>query len=44
MRVTYDPQAHDGQTGTFMRVVYVRSNAPETPEASLTIRVTAVDP
>ncbi|MGD1994288.1 MAG: DUF1573 domain-containing protein [Anaerolineae bacterium] len=40
LTVTYDPQAHDGQTGRFMRVVYVRSTDPETPEASLTIQVT----
>jgi hypothetical protein len=44
LTVTYDPQAHGGQTGKFMRVVYVRSNDPETPEASLTIRVTVTTP
>jgi hypothetical protein len=44
LTVTYDPQAHGGQTGRFMRVVYVRSNDPETPEASLTIRVTVTAP
>ncbi len=44
LTVTYDPQAHDGATGEFMRVVYVRSNDPETPEASLTVRVTVVEP
>jgi len=42
--VTYDPQAHDGATGEFMRVVYVRSDDPDTPEATLTIRVTVVEP
>ena len=44
LTVTYDPQAHDGQTGRFMRVVYIRSDDPETPEASLTIRVTVTAP
>ncbi|MDY7075625.1 MAG: DUF1573 domain-containing protein [Chloroflexota bacterium] len=44
LTVTYDPQAHDGATGEFMRVVYVRSNDPETSEASLAIRVTVVEP
>lgn len=44
LTVTYDPQAHGGQTGRFMRVVYVRSDDPETPEASLTIRVTVTAP
>jgi hypothetical protein len=42
--VTYDPQAHDGATGEFMRLVYVRSSDPETPEAILTIWVTVVEP
>lgn len=40
--VTYDPLAHDGATGEFMRLVYIRSDDPDTPEASLTIRVTVV--
>nr|HID12382.1 DUF1573 domain-containing protein [Anaerolineae bacterium] len=44
LTVTYDPQAHGGATGEFLRVVYVRSNDPATPEASLTIRVTVVEP
>lgn len=38
--VTFDPQAHGGQTGTFLRQVYIRSNDPETPEVVLTVRVT----
>jgi hypothetical protein len=44
LTVTYDPLAHDGALGQFMRLVYVRSDDPETPEASLTIRVTVVEP
>ncbi len=44
LRVTYDPQVHDGVTGRFMRVVYVRSNDPDTPEAALTVWVTVVEP
>ena len=44
LTVTYDPQAHGGQTGRFMRVAYIRSDDPETPEASLTIRVTVTAP
>jgi hypothetical protein len=44
LTVTYDPQAHDGATGEFMRIVYVRSDDPETPEANLTVRVTVVEP
>jgi hypothetical protein len=44
LTVTYDPLAHDGATGQFMRIVYVRSDDPNTPEASLTIYVTVVEP
>jgi hypothetical protein len=44
LTVTYDPLAHGGATGEFMRVVYVRSDDPDTPEATLTIRVTVVEP
>jgi hypothetical protein len=44
LTVTYDPLAHDGATGEFMRIVYVRSDDPDTPEATLTIRVTVVEP
>jgi hypothetical protein len=44
LTVTYDPLAHDGALGEFLRVVYIRSDDPRTPEASLTIRVTVVEP
>ena len=44
LTVTFDPQAHGGATGEFMRQVYVRSSDPDTPEAILTIRVTVVEP
>lgn len=44
LTVTYDPLAHDGATGQFMRIVYIYSDDPDTPEASLTIRVTVVEP
>jgi len=42
LEVTYDPLAHEGATGRFMRIVYIRSNDPDIPEATLTIRVTVV--
>ncbi len=42
LTVTYDPQAHEGATGEFLREVYIRSNDPDTPEARLTIRITVV--
>lgn len=44
LTVTYDPLAHDGALGEFMRIVYIRSDDPGTPEASLTIHVTVVEP
>jgi hypothetical protein len=44
LKISYDPQAHGGATGEFMRMVYVRSNDPDTPETALTIRVTVVEP
>jgi hypothetical protein len=44
LTVTYNPLAHDGATGDLMRLVYIRSDDLDTPEASLTIRVTVVEP
>jgi hypothetical protein len=44
LTVTYDPQAHDGATGDFMRIVYVRSDDPDTAETTLTLRVKVVAP
>ena len=44
LEVTYDPQAHGGATGQFMRVVYVRTDDPDVPEATLIIRVTVAEP
>jgi hypothetical protein len=44
LRVTFDPQAHNGELGRFLRLVYVRSDDPAMPEASLTIWVTVVAP
>ncbi|MBM4466614.1 MAG: DUF1573 domain-containing protein [Chloroflexi bacterium] len=40
LRVTFDPQAHGGSTGRFLRLVYVRSNDPERPEVQIEIHVT----
>jgi hypothetical protein len=42
--VTYDPQAHGGATGQFTRIVYVRTDDPDVPEATLTIRVQVTEP
>jgi len=44
LKVTYDPLAHEGATGRFMRIVYIRSDDPEVPEATLTVRVTVAEP
>jgi hypothetical protein len=43
LTVTYDPQVHEGDTGQFVRQVYIRSDDPDTPEASLTMQVTVVE-
>ncbi len=43
LTVTFDPQAHDGSTGRFLRLVYLRSNDPQTPEAQVKLRVTVTD-
>ncbi len=42
LHVTFDPLVHNGETGKFMRVVYVRSTDVKAPEASLTFWVTVV--
>jgi hypothetical protein len=44
LTVTFDPRVHDGETGHFVRRVYIRSSDRTTPEASLTIRVTVAEP
>lgn len=44
LTVTYDPLVHGGATGEFMRIVYVRSSDPDTPEANLIIQVTVDEP
>lgn len=43
LTVTFDPQAHNGATGRFLRLVYLRSNDPQTPEAQVRLRVTVTD-
>ncbi len=40
LRVTFDPQVHEGSTGRFLRLVYVRSNDLEMPEAQVEVHVT----
>lgn len=44
LTVTFDPLAHAGATGEFLRKVFVRSTDPDTPEAVLVFRVTVVEP
>jgi len=43
LTVTFDPQAHDGATGRFLRLVYLRSNDPQTPETQVQLWVTVTD-
>jgi hypothetical protein len=37
LTVTFDPQAHAGAVGQFVRFVYLRTNDPVTPEIELKI-------
>jgi hypothetical protein len=43
LTVTYDPQAHGGATGQFMRVIYVRTSDPDLPETELIVHVTVTE-
>jgi hypothetical protein len=44
LKVTYDPLVHDGATGEFLRMVYIRSDDPDTPEAALSIWLRVAEP
>jgi hypothetical protein len=43
LAVMYDPLAHNGATGQFMRMIYIRSDDPDVPEITLTVRVTVTE-
>lgn len=43
LTVTFDPQAHAGATGQFLRYVYLRSNDPASPEVEVEIKVEVVE-
>ncbi len=43
LTITFDPGAHNGATGQFMRQVFIESNDPETPKAVFTFRITVVE-
>jgi len=43
LTVTFDPGAHNGATGQFMRQVFIESTDPETPIAVFTFRITVVE-
>ena len=40
--VTFDPQAHDGATGKFVRYVYLRTNDSDQPEVEVKLEVEVV--
>lgn len=42
--VTFDPTVHDPTTGPVVRFVYLRTNDPTNPEASLELHATLVEP
>lgn len=43
LTVTFDPQAHAGAIGQFLRYVYLRTNDPATPEVEVEIKVEVVE-
>lgn len=43
LTVTFDPQAHAGATGQFLRYIYLRTNDPTAPEVEVEIRVEVVE-
>jgi hypothetical protein len=43
LTVTFDPQAHDGAVGHFVRFVYLRTNDQATPEVQVQISAEVVD-
>lgn len=43
LTVTFDPQAHAGAAGQFLRYVYLRTNDPATPEVEVEIKVEVVE-
>lgn len=44
LAITFDPGAHNGATGEFMRQVFIRSSDPENPETVFTFRIKVVEP
>lgn len=44
MVVSFDPNAHPGQYGRFVRVIYLRSDDPERPEVQIEITATVQAP
>jgi hypothetical protein len=43
LAVTFDPQAHAGAVGQFVRFVYLRTNDPSTPEVEVQISAEVVE-
>lgn len=43
LTVTFDPQAHPGATGEFVRFVYLRTNDPQAAEVEVQITATVPD-
>jgi hypothetical protein len=43
LTVTFDPQAHAGSVGQFVRYVYLRTDDPARPEVELEIRADVIE-
>jgi hypothetical protein len=44
LQVTFDPQAHPGLYGAVLRLVYLTSNDPATPELEIPVTVEILNP
>jgi hypothetical protein len=42
--VTFDPQAHDGLYGPLLRMVYIKSNDPDSPDLEIPVTVNVLNP
>lgn len=43
LTVTFDPQAHAGAAGEFLRYVYLRTNDPASPEVEVEIKANVIE-
>lgn len=44
LTITFDPLVHEGLYGPLLRMVYVESNDPDTPELEIPVHITILSP